>query len=104
MVEMLEYLLYEVSPSRALLALQAKLKGALGWASLPLPDRLLNDWTNPQRAFEYIQPCTDEIIFIPTEQLMQATSPSKPSPVRSKKSSQAQKPVPKSSRPTAPWG
>lgn len=52
------------------LALQARLKGILGWTSLDLPEYVINTWENPWSSFVYIQECMSDIIFMPTKDLL----------------------------------
>ena len=59
------------------LALQARLKGNLGWTSLDLPEHVVDTWENPWSSFVYIQECMSDIILMPTRQLLPLIEPAK---------------------------
>lgn len=59
------------------LALQARLKGILGWTSLDLPEHVVDTWENPWSSFVYIQECMSDIILMPTRELLPLIGPKK---------------------------
>ena len=68
-----EYRMDGSDPSRfgkTTLALQAALKGAVGWTSLDLPTHVVDTWENPWSSFVYVRKCMNDIIFIPTTRLV----------------------------------
>ncbi|RMZ82254.1 hypothetical protein DV738_g1908, partial [Chaetothyriales sp. CBS 135597] len=52
------------------LALQARLKGKLGWVSLDLPEYVVNTWENPWNSFVYVRECMEDLVLIPTVELV----------------------------------
>ncbi|KAK7894691.1 hypothetical protein LTR67_005430 [Exophiala xenobiotica] len=70
-------------PSRfgkTILALQARLKGMIGWTSLDLPPYVVDTWDNPWNSFVYIQKCMSDIILMPTIKLLPLIEPKKQEP------------------------
>ncbi|KAK5236637.1 hypothetical protein LTR47_002589 [Exophiala xenobiotica] len=70
-------------PSRfgkTILALQARLKGIVGWTSLDLPPYVVDTWDNPWNSFVYIQGCMSDIILMPTIKLLPLIEPKKQEP------------------------
>ena len=53
------------------LALQARLRGAIGWTSLDLPEYVVDTWENPWSSFVYIRECMSDIIFMPTTRFVE---------------------------------
>ncbi|KAK7917886.1 hypothetical protein LTR80_012145 [Exophiala xenobiotica] len=51
------------------LALQAGLKGVLGWTSVDLPDFVVDTWDNPWSSFVYIRECMSDVVLMSTVQL-----------------------------------
>ncbi|KIW50397.1 hypothetical protein PV05_11987 [Exophiala xenobiotica] len=70
-------------PSRfgkTILALQARLKGIIGWTSLDLPAYVVDTWDNPWNSFVYIRECMSDIILMPTIELLPLIEPKKQEP------------------------
>ncbi|KAI1628905.1 hypothetical protein EDD37DRAFT_615509 [Exophiala viscosa] len=68
-----EYKMDGSDPSRfgkTILALQARLRGVVGWTSLDLPTYVVDTWDNPWNCFVYIRECMSDIIFMPTTGLL----------------------------------
>ena len=68
-----EYRMDGSDPSRfgkTTLALQAALRGAVGWTSLDLPTHVVDTWENPWSSFVYMRECMNDVIFIPTTRLV----------------------------------
>ena len=68
-----EYKMDGSDPSRfgkTTLALQARLKGKLGWQSLDLPEYVVDTWENPWNSFVYIRECMEDIVMMPTKELV----------------------------------
>ncbi|OQU93526.1 hypothetical protein CLAIMM_00025 [Cladophialophora immunda] len=59
------------------LALQARLRGVVGWTSLDLPPYVIDTWENPWNSFVYIRDCMSDIIFMPTPKLLPLIEPTK---------------------------
>lgn len=59
------------------LALQARLRGVVGWTSLDLPSYVVDTWENPWNSFVYIRECMSDIIFMPTTELLPLIEPVK---------------------------
>jgi hypothetical protein len=57
------------------LALQARLRGVVGWTSLDLPEHVVDTWENPWNSFVYIRECMSDIILMPTTQLLPLIEP-----------------------------
>lgn len=57
------------------MALQARLKGAIGWTSLDLPTHIVDTWENPWSSFVYIRECMSDIVLMPTEDLLPLIEP-----------------------------
>jgi hypothetical protein len=57
------------------LALQARLRGVVGWTSLDLPEHVVDTWENPWTGFVYIRDCMSDIIFMPTTKLLPLIEP-----------------------------
>lgn len=75
-----EYRMDGSDPSRfgkTTLALQARLRGVLGWTSLDLPEHVVDTWENPWSSFVYIQECMSDIILMPTRSLLPLIQPTK---------------------------
>lgn len=67
-------------PSRfgkTILALQARLRGVIGWTSLDLPAYVVDTWDNPWNSFVYIRECMSDIILMPTIKLLPLIEPKK---------------------------
>ncbi|KAL6244613.1 hypothetical protein RBB50_008141 [Rhinocladiella similis] len=67
-------------PSRfgkTILALQARLKGVIGWTSLDLPAYVVDTWDNPWNSFVYIRECMSDIVLMPTIKLLPLIEPQK---------------------------
>ncbi|KIV80766.1 hypothetical protein PV11_08244 [Exophiala sideris] len=65
-------------PSRfgkTILALQARLRGVVGWTSLDLPTYVVDTWDNPWNCFVYIRQCMSDIILMPTTSLLPLIEP-----------------------------
>ncbi|RMZ89142.1 hypothetical protein DV736_g3619, partial [Chaetothyriales sp. CBS 134916] len=52
------------------LALQARLKGKLGWVSLDLPEYVVDTWENPWNSFVYVRECMEDLVLMPTVKLV----------------------------------
>ncbi|RMD39339.1 hypothetical protein DV735_g5796, partial [Chaetothyriales sp. CBS 134920] len=52
------------------LALQARLKGKLGWVSLDLPEYVVDTWENPWNSFVYVRKCMEDLVLLPTMKLV----------------------------------
>ena len=59
------------------LALQARLRGVVGWTSLDLPAYVVDTWENPWTSFVYIRECMSDIILMPTTKLLPLIEPSR---------------------------
>ncbi|KIW65171.1 hypothetical protein PV04_07452 [Phialophora macrospora] len=59
------------------LALQARLRGLVGWTSLDLPTYVVDTWENPWNSFVYIRECMSDIIFMPTTDLLPLIEPAR---------------------------
>ena len=59
------------------LALQARLRGIVGWTSLDLPTYVVDTWENPWNSFVYIRECMSDIIFMPTTELLPLIDPAR---------------------------
>ncbi|EXJ74089.1 uncharacterized protein A1O5_02383 [Cladophialophora psammophila CBS 110553] len=59
------------------LALQARLRGVVGWTSLDLPPYVIDTWENPWNSFVYIRECMSDIIFMPTPKLLPLIEPAR---------------------------
>ncbi|KAJ9615447.1 hypothetical protein H2200_001522 [Cladophialophora chaetospira] len=59
------------------LALQARLRGVVGWTSLDLPTYVVDTWENPWNSFVYIRECMSDIIFMPTTELLPLIEPAR---------------------------
>ena len=59
------------------LALQARLRGVVGWTSLDLPSYVVDTWENPWNSFVYIRECMSDIIFMPTTELLPLIDPAR---------------------------
>jgi hypothetical protein len=59
------------------LALQARLRGVVGWTSLDLPAYVVDTWENPWNSFVYIRECMSDIIFMPTTELLPLIDPNR---------------------------
>lgn len=57
------------------LALQARLRGRLGWTSLDLPEHVVDTWKNPWSSFVYIRECMSDIILMPLTKLLPFIEP-----------------------------
>lgn len=57
------------------MALQARLRGKIGWTSLDLPTHIVDTWDNPWSSFVYIRECMSDIIFMPTKKLLPLIEP-----------------------------
>lgn len=57
------------------LALQARLRGVVGWTSLDLPAYVIDTWENPWNSFVYIRECMSDIILMPTTKLLPLIEP-----------------------------
>ncbi|KIX07053.1 uncharacterized protein Z518_05030 [Rhinocladiella mackenziei CBS 650.93] len=74
-----EYKMDGSDPSRfgkTILALQARLRGVVGWTSLDLPTYVVDTWDNPWNSFVYIRDCMSDIILMPTIKLLPLIEPS----------------------------
>ena len=77
-----EYRMDGSDPSRfgkTTLALQARLRGTLGWTSLDLPEHVVDTWENPWSSFVYIRECMSDIILMPTRRLLPLIEPTQQS-------------------------
>jgi hypothetical protein len=73
-----EYKMDGSDPSRfgkTTLALQARLRGTLGWTSLDLPAYVVDTWDNPWNSFVYIRECMSDIVLMPTTSLLPLIHP-----------------------------
>ncbi|KIX98833.1 uncharacterized protein Z520_05294 [Fonsecaea multimorphosa CBS 102226] len=59
------------------LALQARLRGVVGWTSVDLPPYVIDTWENPWNSFVYIRECMSDIILMPTPELLPLIEPAK---------------------------
>ncbi|KAH0832674.1 hypothetical protein AYO21_04782 [Fonsecaea monophora] len=59
------------------LALQARLRGVVGWTSLDLPHYVIDTWENPWNSFVYIRECMSDIILMPTPKLLPLIEPTR---------------------------
>ena len=57
------------------LALQARLRGVVGWTSLDLPEHVVDTWENPWSSFVYVRECMSDIILMPTRKLLPLIQP-----------------------------
>lgn len=73
-----EYKMDGSDPSRfgkTIMALQARLRGVVGWTSLDLPTYVVDTWQNPWNGFVYIRECMSDIILMPTTSLLPLIEP-----------------------------